>query len=939
MPLPERRHAALAKAAIPRRPIVTLYDAPRDRRMADTISPDNAIAAALESLQLGLLVCSNDRILSANDAFCRIVGRGRDELLELGSVADLATPERRPDLSRRLARRPGAGGEPETEPRPESPDPGAGAGDQRARTPDRFETALIGARGAVVEVEVALQPIDGASRPTFVAIVRDVTAARREARIGRLLAEASDILAGARDDVDAIRAITRLVVPALADWCAFDLHDADGSLDRIAVAHVTPEGEAILWELDQRFPVRQFEGNLRARVLRSGVPLVMNDLTESTVRATARNHEHARLLTRLGMAAAMWVPATSMGRTLGLMSLGRLEPNRPFTGDELETASKLGHRAAQAIERSRADRTIRSRERQQAAVAELGRLALAGASLESLQGRAVALIAETLEVEIASALALDSDGFSLRVVAAIGWSPAAFGPSGVTVESATQAGYTISSGGPVIVEDFRTEMRFTPSPQTAQLGVVSGISVVIGSRGDRPRGVLTAHSTRRRRFGGDDVNFIQSMANVLATAIDRAASEAALRESDDRLHLALAASQTGTWEWDLRTGHLDWSDEIRLQHGLPSTHPAPSFDEYLLMIHPEDRELFQRTIGAALNGAGYDLEFRLLLPDGSIRWTNGQGRVFTDEAGRPIRMVGTGRDITDRKATEQERDSLLEQERTARELREAFIGVLSHELRTPITTILGGSRLLTDRMARLQPETTAELLSDIGAEAERLARLIEDLLILTRSERGSIEARDEPVLPAMVVDAVVTSSAGVRQRVTLDVQVPRNLPIVVGDETYVEQILHNLVGNAAKFSPAGSTVVIASEVTADEVLLRVLDEGPGIDPAETDLLFEVFYRSPRTKSKVAGSGIGLFVAQQLASAMGGRLWAHPRPTGGAEFGLALRRHEMPGEERGDETDQDAAGDAVATNDAVDADAPNAAVDRDEATSADRERGA
>jgi two-component system sensor histidine kinase KdpD len=285
-----------------------------------------------------------------------------------------------------------------------------------------------------------------------------------------------------------------------------------------------------------------------------------------------------------------------------------------------------------------------------------------------------------------------------------------------------------------------------------------------------------------------------------------------------------------------------------------------------------------------------------------VRWTNSQGRVFTDVAGNPVRMVGTGRDITDRKETERERDELLEQERTARLLRETFIGVLSHELRTPITTILGGAQILVGRIDRMTADDAKGLLEDIEQEAERLARLIEDLLILTRSERGNVESRDDPVLPSAVVDTVIHSSAAVAQRVKLDVQVPRNLPIVIGDETYLEQILRNLVGNAAKFSPVGSTVSIHSEVTADEVLLRVLDEGPGIEPDETDRLFEVFYRSPRTRAKAAGSGIGLFVAKQLVGAMGGRIWAVPRPTGGAEFGIALRRHELPAEDPGQASD-------------------------------------
>jgi PAS domain S-box-containing protein len=846
---------------------------------------DHAIVRALDELGQGLLVFRGQQILAVSDGLCRIVGRERAQLLELESVFELIAPEHRERLQERL--RLYLRGE---------------------VVPDHIETTIVAGDGSRRDVELAVKSaaVPGAGSdtdaepdrraPTLVTIVRDVTTTLRNARFARILADASEIVAGANDD-DAIPAIVRLLVPAVADWCAFDRHESDGSLTRVAVSHVSAAGEALLWELDRRFPVRRFEGNLRARVLRTGKPLVMNDMTDAGIRAIARNTEHADMLREVGIGSALWVPASSLGRTVGVISLGRAGMDRPFQEDVVDLATRLGHRAAQAIERRAADRTIRDRERQQSAVAELGRLALAGMAPDALHERAVRLLADTLEVEYAAALELRPGGSSLRVLAAAGWSPAAtmLGDE-IPLEAASQAAYTLSSGGPVLVDDLRTETRFVAPPVALGLGAVSGLSVVIGGHGDHPYGVLSVHAARRRRFDGDDVNFVLSAAHVLATAIERRESEVALRESDARLHLALAASQVGTWEWDLRSGTLRWSDEIRRQHGFAAGAPVPTFDEYLQLVHPDDRELFQRTVGAAINGEPYDLDYRFLLPSGEVRWTNGQGRVFTDDAGNPVRMVGTGRDITDRKATEQERDGLLEQERTARQLREAFIGVLSHELRTPITTILGGARILADRLDRMPHDAAAGLLDDIEQEAERLARLIEDLLVLTRSERGNIDVRDDPVLPGVVVDAVVSSSAVLAQRVHLDIQVPRNLPIVIGDETYLEQILRNLVGNAAKFSPAGSTVSIRSEVTPSEVVLRVLDEGPGIEPSETERLFEVFYRSPRTRSKAAGSGIGLFVARQLAGAMGGRLWAVPRPEGGAEFGIALRRHELPSED-------------------------------------------
>jgi two-component system sensor histidine kinase KdpD len=255
-------------------------------------------------------------------------------------------------------------------------------------------------------------------------------------------------------------------------------------------------------------------------------------------------------------------------------------------------------------------------------------------------------------------------------------------------------------------------------------------------------------------------------------------------------------------------------------------------------------------------------------------------------------MVGTGRDVTDRKVAELERDRLLEQERQAAMVREAFIGVMSHELRTPITTILGGSRLLADHRDTLPPDTVTELFVDIVGESDRLYRLVEDLLVLTRSERGDLDRRDEPILLGQVIARLAPEFAA-RAGKPIDVSGTVRLPMAEGDETYVEQILRNLVGNAIKFSPAGAQVAIMAEATEDEILVRVLDRGPGVAADEAERVFDMFYRSPRTRTRTAGSGIGLFVVKRLVEAMNGRIWARPRDDGGAEFGFALRRHVLP----------------------------------------------
>ncbi len=222
-------------------------------------------------------------------------------------------------------------------------------------------------------------------------------------------------------------------------------------------------------------------------------------------------------------------------------------------------------------------------------------------------------------------------------------------------------------------------------------------------------------------------------------------------------------------------------------------------------------------------------------------------------------------------------------------MREAFVGVLSHELRTPVTTILGGSKVLRRHRGRLSADTRDELYADIEAESERLYRLVEDLLVLARFEERSPESvSDEPLLLQRLLPGLVDSE-GARwpdHRITLDV--PTGLTTVRGDPTYVEQVVRNLLGNACKYSPAGTTIDIRVEPTLDEVQVRILDDGPAFPASESVRLFQLFYRSPSTVAVAGGAGIGLFVCRRLVEAMSGRVWAYPRPEGGAEFGFALR---------------------------------------------------
>ena len=219
-------------------------------------------------------------------------------------------------------------------------------------------------------------------------------------------------------------------------------------------------------------------------------------------------------------------------------------------------------------------------------------------------------------------------------------------------------------------------------------------------------------------------------------------------------------------------------------------------------------------------------------------------------------------------------------------LRDAFLSLLSHELRTPMTAVYGGATLLQRMGDRLDAATRNDLRADIVSEAERLSRLIDDLLVLTRAE-GGMEVGKEPALLQHLVADVAAHDERRANGSSITVSADAGLSPVTGDETSIRQVAHNLISNAVKYSPTGTPIDILVQAGKDEVAVRVLDRGRGLSEREAARVFEPFYRGSETAQMASGVGIGLFVCQRLVEAMGGRIWTRPREGGGSEFGFAL----------------------------------------------------
>jgi len=234
--------------------------------------------------------------------------------------------------------------------------------------------------------------------------------------------------------------------------------------------------------------------------------------------------------------------------------------------------------------------------------------------------------------------------------------------------------------------------------------------------------------------------------------------------------------------------------------------------------------------------------------------------------------------------------SIAELERECAELRAAnqakdeLLGLVSHELRNPLATILVAARRLTapGYVVPSEQETAQEL----ERSAARLAVIIEDMLILAGGQPGDLE----PLLVQRILPKFLESH---RKRIVdrrFDLEIEPDLPTVTGHPGWTEQVIENLLANAEKYSPTETTITVSAVAEADGVAIRVLDRGGGIAPGRAGQLFAAFHREESARA-IPGLGLGLTVCKRLVEMQAGRVWAAPRPDGGSEFGFALRRAE------------------------------------------------
>jgi PAS domain S-box-containing protein len=393
---------------------------------------------------------------------------------------------------------------------------------------------------------------------------------------------------------------------------------------------------------------------------------------------------------------------------------------------------------------------------------------------------------------------------------------------------------------------------------------------------------------------------------VTLEVTEREAALEALREERERLALAVDAGRLGIWEWNLATKVRSWDGHHAELLGLPAETKSLPAEDFLRLVHPDDRADLEAAYERAIRGHfDYEHEYRVVRPDGSVRWLMGRGRATYGPDGQPLRMRGTLQDITERRIIREtlaelnrdleqrvrERTAELEERTAELEERnaeqETFIYSASHDLHTPLVSILGMSEVLGDALTRSDQDQANYALERITRNAHHMGTLLDALLDFSRAGRD-LEPSESLDL-GQVTRSVLADLWPLLAHGNVAVNLPDRWPKVLLPRKEAVQVMANLLNNAARFAGRpGEQARVRLEWSSNEhyVAAHVEDNGPGVPPADRRRVFDLFRKLDPSSD---GAGVGLAIVRRIVERHGGRIWVEDSPLGGACFTFTLPR--------------------------------------------------
>ena len=371
-------------------------------------------------------------------------------------------------------------------------------------------------------------------------------------------------------------------------------------------------------------------------------------------------------------------------------------------------------------------------------------------------------------------------------------------------------------------------------------------------------------------------------------------AEAALAASEQRLSLLVENVSDGIWDWDVRRDRLYANPALCTMLGLASAQ-VERFADIETCIHIDDLPVVKQHLAACLSGERdlFVLEHRILAPDGQFIWVAARARVVErDAAQQPVRMLGTMDNVSERREQVEQLARAKDAAESASRSKSEFLANMSHELRTPMNGVIGMIELA---LGETEQASRHEYLGIALNSANSLLAILNDILDLSRIEAGKLPIECEPFNLAKLVGEVmqlirpVMAEKGLQGILAPVPDLPVNL---MGDALRIRQVLLNLLGNAVKFTPAGSVTmkleVVAAHTDRLDVCVKVADTGIGIPPERLEAIFAAFTQADgSTTRRYGGTGLGLTISSQLAAMMGGRIGVESQPGQGSVFALYL----------------------------------------------------
>jgi PAS domain S-box-containing protein len=470
---------------------------------------------------------------------------------------------------------------------------------------------------------------------------------------------------------------------------------------------------------------------------------------------------------------------------------------------------------------------------------------------------------------------------------------------------------------PLAIGDTGRDALARDNPLVRELGLAAYLGVpLIDDTSGYVLGSMCVADHRPRDWTSDQVAILNDLAGLVMTQIQLRAELATRGELERRL-IDVEASLQALLERlpgvvyalspEAPNSVLYMSSQIQTLLGVTAADFTGDPELLRRLVHPDDLEwVAAESERTNQTGEPFSGEYRMRAADGQVRWVRDEAVLIRAGDGRPLFWQGILADMTtshltaERLAEALDREqeaahqfaAALERERAAAEhlravdeMKTTFLQAVSHDLRTPLTTILGIALTLEHRAAGLPASDLADLLHRLSGNARKLDRLLGDLLDLDRLARGTLTPRRQPVDLGALVHRVV-DDAGVRDEHPVVVDAPPLL--LAADAPKLERIIENLLVNAAKHTPSGTPIWVRLRATDDGgVLLAVEDEGPGVPAQLREQIFQPFRQGRTIADHAPGSGIGLALVAQFAGLHGGRAWVQDRPGGGASFRVFL----------------------------------------------------